>query len=78
VVQPTANDQGQPHVRHGTHRRVIGQSLAGGEAVGIISNDLVSLILIDMHKESVHIHWRRQPKKRQTSREGGTQSHGTL
>jgi hypothetical protein len=37
------------------HRRVIGQWLAGGEAVGIVSNRLVPRIPIDMHKESVHI-----------------------
>jgi hypothetical protein len=56
VVHSTANDQGQRSVRREAHRRVIGQWLAGGEAVGIVSNRLVSLIPIDMLRESVHIH----------------------
>ena len=40
----------------GAQRRVMGRWLAGGKVVGIVSISSVSLILIDMRGESVHIH----------------------
>jgi hypothetical protein len=56
AVQPSAKDQGQRPLRRGAPRRVTGQSLAGGKAVGVASIRSVCLIPIDMNGESVHIH----------------------